>query len=1480
MQLSRRWWDALWRVSWFRPGRGTAVVLGLLLVLALGLRLYGINWDQGGLFHPDERFILWCASDLGQPASYYQQGYHPCGTAAAPWNPHWFAYGSFPLYVLKAAGAVQGWLGSPPSLYELRLAGRVLSALFDTATVLLVFILGWRLWGRGVGLLAAGLVAATVLHVQLSHFYAVDTLLTLLVMATLLGCWWALRSGRTAASALVGVAFGLALATKVSAAPLAAAIVAAHAAYALTDPAQPRVAWSPSAARLQRALLGLGIAGATALAALFVAQPYGFLDWPRFLRDVVEQSEMVRRVRDYPYTRQYVDTAPYIYHLRQLAIWGLGPVLGAAAGIGVLLALWRGLVRREKGDLLLLAWTLPYFLIVGAFEVKFLRYMLPITPVLALWAARALVGATAWARRQTPAERGRLLQRWAVGITVLVVASAAFYALAYASIYSRPHPAQAMARWISQSVPPGAAIAVEHWEERLPRLEPRYRLLELPLYDRDSPQKLDLLAARLAEADYLVFYSQRLYGTIPRLPQRYPDTARYYQALFQGDLGFDLARYELSSPSLFGVTIVEDPFGRSGLPVPGALASYQPSWLTVNGGFADESFSVYDHPPVLLFAKAQRFTPEELRARLEAGAAFPGEGAALHLTRTEASRQQAGGTWSRLFDRASLANRFPTGTWLMTFELISLALLPLGLMLFQGLADRGFLLSKVLAVLLFSYAAWLPPSLHWLPFTRTTMVLVLLVLAGVSAAVYWSRRHEINSFARSRWRLLLFEEAVFLGVFAIFWVLRSANPDLWHPFRGGEKPMDFAYLNAVIKSTWMPPFDPWFAGGALNYYYFGQFTVAAMVKLTGVVPAVAFNLAVPWLAALAAAGAFTVAFNLAALVRRARSQGARGGTGLPLALGTLAVLAVVLLGNLDGAAQLAQGLMRTLDGFPFGPFDYWRSSRLIQQPDCLPPAFERCGFEITEFPYFSFLFADLHAHLLALPYALFALGAALALVAGAGGPFLPRGQAQQRAAPFTLTNGALLAVLALAIGALRATNSWDYPTALLLAAGAVLLAEWARRGDLALPTWFWALLKVALVYLLAQLLFRPYLLHNVQFYDSLERSRWVTPLYQYLGVHGLFIAVLLLYLLRELAGQLARSQSLRELLKAARLPGPALGIVEAPARPWLDVGSGVLPWSAYACVAAVGALYVLLWRQEATAAFLLLLLALLAPLAWQELARPRPDSHLRLAALGMAGLALGLGLGVEWFTIEGDINRQNTVFKFYLQAWDLLAVSTAFLLGTLLFPDRAAGPAPARWPRLMDAAWRGLCVAAIAILAAAAIVYPVAATPERVRDRFATDFRSLDGMSFMARAVYTQDPKGPIDLRYDYQALLWMQDHIPGSPVVLEGITPLYRWGNRVAVYTGLPAVIGWDWHQKQQRWLYQREVEARRAAVDRMYSTPDQEQALALLRQYQVQYIYVGQLERNYYPASGLVKFEAMVGLVLEEVYRNPQVTIYRVKS
>ena len=226
---------------------------------------------------------------------------------------------------------------------------------------------------------------------------------------------------------------------------------------------------------------------------------------------------------------------------------------------------------------------------------------------------------------------------------------------------------------------------------------------------------------------------------------------------------------------------------------------------------------------------------------------------ALMLSEAEAARQQAGGTWSQMFDVNAPQNRsqvLSVVVWLLLLELLGLIAFPLAFVALRGLADRGYGVSKTLGVLLLAWLSWIGPSLKLVPYQRWWIMLCLGLLIGVSAVVAWRRRAKLARFVREHAALLLTEEAIFLVLFGLFLLIRAGNPDLWHPARGGEKPMEFAYLNAVIRSTTFPPFDPWHAGGFINYYYFGWVMIGTLIKLTGIVPWVAYNLAVPTLFAL------------------------------------------------------------------------------------------------------------------------------------------------------------------------------------------------------------------------------------------------------------------------------------------------------------------------------------------------------------------------------------------------------------------------------------------------------------------------------------------------------------------------------------------------------------------------------------------------------------------------------------------------------
>ncbi len=165
---------------------------------------------------------------------------------------------------------------------------------------------------------------------------------------------------------------------------------------------------------------------------------------------------------------------------------------------------------------------------------------------------------------------------------------------------------------------------------------------------------------------------------------------------------------------------------------------------------------------------------------------------------------------------------------------------------------------------------------------------------------------------------------------------------------------------------------------------------------------------------------------------------------------------------------------------------------------------------------------------------------------------------------------------------------------------------------------------------------------------------------------------------------------------------------------------------------------------------------------------------------------------------------------------------------------------------------------------------------------------SLDGMAFMEYVEYGEYNGTMVPLKYDYDAIQWMQRNIEGSPVIAEGhshnnggFSPYRSITNRVAMYTGLPAIAGWDWHQRQQRAVLPGNFVSNRIEdVNRLYNTPDIYEAQALLDLYDVGYVYVGQLEEAYYAPDGLAKFAQMAELgLLQEVYRNDGTVIYEVR-
>jgi uncharacterized membrane protein len=274
--------------------------------------------------------------------------------------------------------------------------------------------------------------------------------------------------------------------------------------------------------------------------------------------------------------------------------------------------------------------------------------------------------------------------------------------------------------------------------------------------------------------------------------------------------------------------------------------------------------------------------------------------------------------------------------------------------------------------------------------------------------------------------------------------------------------------------------------------------------------------------------------------------------------------------------------------------------------------------------------------------------------------------------------------------------------------------------------------------------------------------------------------------------------------------------------------------------------------------------------AWAAvlLFRPGLPDGKRLV-LFMIGTSLLLTMIVEIIVMGGDIGRMNTVFKIYNQAWVMLGLSAAAAFGFLVNEIR-------KWLPGWRLAWQ---LAAMALTAGAAL-FLLMGGMGKIRDRMNTSApHTLDSMAYMDYATYNEFDV-EMDLSEDYRAILWMQDHVQGSPVIAEAAPAgiQYTWLGRFSIYTGLPDVIGWEWHQMQQRLLFANTVRERGVEEDAFYETPDAFAAGDFLRKYNVRYIIVGQLERAKYGADGLIKFETYNGILWNAVYRDGQTVIYEV--
>jgi YYY domain-containing protein len=839
--------------------------------------------------------------------------------------------------------------------------------------------------------------------------------------------------------------------------------------------------------------------------------------------------------------------------------------------------------------------------------------------------------------------------------------------------------------------------------------------------------------------------------------------------------------------------------------------------------------------------------------------------------------------------------------WLV-IQIFGLIGLPLSFSLLRNLPDRGYALAKPLGLLLSGYVLWLLGSFGLLRNNLGGSLLAMVLVAGLGLIWYHRLYHPggqkrldqppglsedrdlgILAWLKTNSRYVLTVEAIF-ALTLIFWsIYKAYNPNI--ETAGGEKWMEIAFINANLLSPAFPPQDPWLSGFGISYYYFGYLFMAMLIRLSSIVPTTAFNLLIPTLFGLTLIGAYSLIVNLVTV-----HQDAETPTPTARLTGLLGALFVGILGHLEGVLEVfhARGLLspdfwmwldiRDLKVPPAGPGPWipsrfiwwWRGSRVLTD-------YNLAGREqevIDEIPFFSFLLGDVHPHVLALPFVLLAVALALNLLLKRQDDVPPDADPTKvkglMAAGLKAVSGGVNGLVAatggwpgfllyaLCLGALGFLNTWDFPIYLAVVGLAYLV--WRGR-----ESWLEVVWGMGVFALFGGLLYLPFYIGFQSQAGGILPNLWnPTRLPQFVIFFGPFLLAgigFLAVLSRQ--GIWPWRENLPWTLPLSLLGPPTLlgllllaFLVLPSGRAYL---TGIL--SSPEVQAALGGatsrelLQEIVRRRVGNPWTFLLLGGLVGwGLAhfWAGLGQAAAKTRLGLAEkFGLILLLMGLllPLSVEFIFLRDNFGtRMNTVFKFYFQAWVLLALAAAFAVYYV-------GQSLAGVGRL---AWRG----AFTVLILAGMVYPVLATLNK-----ANNFNgqpTLDGVAWV-KQVYPDD----------YAAVMWLRDNAPPDAVILEAPAAryaAYRYEGRISALTGRPTLLGWGGHEDQWRGSYD-EPARREPDIDLLYNGLDPQTTLTLLDKYDITYVYVGSLERQKYNPNGLAKFENL----MDVAFSQGQVVIYQ---
>lgn len=340
--------------------------------------------------------------------------------------------------------------------------------------------------------------------------------------------------------------------------------------------------------------------------------------------------------------------------------------------------------------------------------------------------------------------------------------------------------------------------------------------------------------------------------------------------------------------------------------------------------------------------------------------------------------------------------------WYLAVFLLGICAIHVTSRFFPQFADKGWLFSKVVGLAICGYTCWLFPALRLIPFTKpyTIGITVILVLGMVYPLIHSKKYSDME------WDTVIQEELIFLALFLLWTYLAGFRPEL----HGTEKPMDYGFMAAINRSSYFPPADIWYGGEDLNYYYGGQYFAVYLSRIAFVQIEKGYHLMKAFIAAMA----FCLPFSLCSQMLTDSDISKRSA----VIGGTLSGFAISFCGNLH---YVIFGLFRNLFQID-GDYTFSSSTRFIGY---VPDTADKT---IHEFPVYSFLLGDLHAHVVNVLFVLLFLGIIY--------NWIIHEKEQKTWLKYP-------AVCSFLLGLFLFTNTWDWPIYLTVGCGACLF--WTIR---------------------------------------------------------------------------------------------------------------------------------------------------------------------------------------------------------------------------------------------------------------------------------------------------------------------------------------------------------------------------------------------------------------------------------------------------